>query len=192
MPVSEANPSSPKNNLVGEDKACHRRLLRPGVPTSATDRNESLLRLLNALRMSIFRRTCRSFPPEAPAWKDKIPFRTSSSEATAGTTDPSGGPGKLRFSGAEGCFSFKGLSLSPSWDAKPSAEASSLTAPLTSPSTNLAATLLLRVSSPSRAPYLGFGVACTSGRFVLSISWAACCLTPTGLTQAPLTPITER
>ena len=75
-----------------------------------------------------------SGPPEAPARKDKIPFRTSSSEATAGTTDPSAGSGRLRFSGAEGCFSFKALSVPPSGGAKPSAEASSLTAPLTSPS----------------------------------------------------------
>ena len=50
-----------------------------------------------------------SGPPEAPAWKDKIPFRTSSSEATAGTTGPSVGSGRLRFSVAEGCFSFKAL-----------------------------------------------------------------------------------
>ena len=109
-----------------------------------------------------------SGPPEAPAWKDKIPFRTSSSEATAGTTDPSGGSGRLRFSGAEECFSFEALRVSPSWGAKPSAEASSLTAPLTSPSANFAATLLLRVSSPPRTPYLVLGVTCTTGRSVFS------------------------
>ena len=68
-----------------------------------------------------------SGPLEAPAWKDKIPFRTSSSKATAGTTDPSGGSGRLKFSGAEGCFSFKALSVSLSWGAKPSAKASSVT-----------------------------------------------------------------
>ena len=45
--------------------------------------------------------------PEAPVRKDMIAFLTSSSVATAGTTDPSGGSGRLRFSGAEGCFSFK-------------------------------------------------------------------------------------
>ena len=48
--------------------------------------------------------------PEAPARKDTIPFRTYSSVATAETTVPSGGSGRLRFSGAEGCFSFKALS----------------------------------------------------------------------------------
>ena len=53
--------------------------------------------------------------------------------------------GRLRFSGAEGCFSSKALSVSLSWGAKPSAEASSLTVPLTSPSANLDATLPLRV-----------------------------------------------
>ena len=122
-----------------------------------------------------------SGPPEAPAWKDKIPFQTSSSsELTAGTTDPSGGSGRLRFSGSEGCFSFKALSVSPSWGAKPSAEASSLTAPLTSPSANLSATLLLRVSSPPRTPYLILRVTCTTGRSVFSKNWATCCLTSVG------------
>ena len=86
-----------------------------------------------------------SGPPEAPARKDKIAFLIPSSVATAGTTDPSGGLGRLRFSGAEGCFSFNALRVSPSCGAKPSANASSLTDPLTSPSANLAATLLFRV-----------------------------------------------
>ena len=95
-----------------------------------------------------------SGPPEAPARKDKIAFLTSSSVATAGTTDPSGGSGRPKFSGAEGCFSFKALRVSPSCGAKPSADASSLTAPLTSPSANLAATLLFRVSSPPRTRQL--------------------------------------
>ena len=45
-----------------------------------------------------------SGPSEAPAWKDKIPFQTSSSEATAGTTDPSGGSGRLRFSSSKVFF----------------------------------------------------------------------------------------
>ena len=67
-----------------------------------------------------------SGPPEAPARKDMIAFLTSSPVVTAGTTDPSGGSGRLRFSGAEGCFSFKALRVSPSCVAKPSADASSL------------------------------------------------------------------
>ena len=94
-----------------------------------------------------------SGPPEAPARKDKIAFPTYSSVATAGTTDPSGESGSPRFFGAEGCFSFKALRVSPSCGAKPYADASSLTAPLTSPSANLAATLLFRVSSPPRTPF---------------------------------------
>ena len=43
----------------------------------------------------------------------KFPFKTSS-VAIAGTTDPSGGPGRLRYSGAEGGFSLKALSVSQS------------------------------------------------------------------------------
>ena len=69
-----------------------------------------------------------SGPPEATAWKDFISFRIYSYVVTAGTTDPSDGSGKLRFSEAEGCFSFKAVSVSPSWGAKPSADTSSLNA----------------------------------------------------------------
>ena len=119
-----------------------------------------------------------SGPPEATARKDKIAFLTSSSVATAGTTDPSGGSGRLRFSGAEGCFSFKALRVSPSRSAKkPSSDASYLTAPLTSPLANLAATLLFRVSSPPRTPSPLLVVTCTAGRSVPSINRATCCLT---------------
>ena len=85
--------------------------------------------------------------------------------------------GKAKVKGAEGCFSFKALRVSPSWGAKPSAEASYLTAPLTSPSVNFAATLLFWISSPPRTPYLDLEVTCTTGRSVFSINWATCCLT---------------
>ena len=115
--------------------------------------------------------------PEAPARKDMIAFLTSSSVATAGTTDPSDGSGRLRFSGAEMCFSYKALRVSPSCGAKPSADASSLTAPLTSPSANLAATLLIRVSSPPQTPSPLLIVTCTAERSVPSINRATCCLT---------------
>ena len=134
-----------------------------------------------------------SGPPEAPARKDMIAFLRSSSVATAGKTDPSGGSGRLRFSGAEGCLSFKALRVSPSCGAKPSANASSLTVPLTSPSANLTATLLLRVSSPPRPPSPLLVVTWTAGRSVSSINRETCCLTSiereTCLT--PQTPITK-
>ena len=129
-----------------------------------------------------------SGPPEAPARKDMIAFLTSSSVATAGTTDPSGGSGRLRFSGAEGCFSFKALRVSLSCGAKPTANASSLTATLTSPSANLAATLLFRVSSPPRTPSLILVVTFTAGRSVPSINRVTCCLTSVE-SETCLTPL---
>ena len=67
-----------------------------------------------------------SGPPNPLAWNYMIPLRTSSSEATAGTTDPSGGSEGKGFLGAEGCFYFKALSVSPSWGAKPSAHSNFL------------------------------------------------------------------
>ena len=73
--------------------------------------------------------------PEAPGRKDMTVFLTSSSVTTAGTTDPSGGSGRVRISGTKGCFSFKACCRnSPFCGAEPSAYASSLTALLTSPS----------------------------------------------------------
>ena len=84
---------------------------------------------------------------------------------------------RLRFPAAEGCFSFKALRVSPSCAAKPAADASSLTAPLTSPSANLAATLLFGVSSHPRTPSPLLVVTCTAGRSVPSINRATCCLT---------------
>ena len=69
------------------------------------------------------------------------------------------------------------LFVSLSCGAKPYADASSLTAPLASPSANLAATLLFRVSSPPRTPSLLLVVTFTAGRSVPSINRATCCLT---------------
>ena len=101
-----------------------------------------------------------SGPPEAPARKYKIAFLTSSSVATARTTDPSGGSGRLRFSGAEGCFSFKAQlphSHHPRqiWPLLFSSESHPLHGP--------------------RPPLLV--VTCTAGRSVPSINRTTCCLT---------------
>ena len=106
----------------------------------------------------------------------KIPFRTSSSEATAGTTDPSGGLGRLRFSGAEGCFSFKTLRVSPSWGAKPSAEASSLTAP-SHRHRQIWPLLFSWRLHPPMDPIPRSRVTCTTGRSVFSKIWETRCLT---------------
>ena len=112
-----------------------------------------------------------------PSWKDKISFRIFSSVATAGTTGPSGGLERPILSKAEGCFSFKTLSVSPSLGTKHSAGASSLTAPLTPPSTNFASTLLFWVSSHPRTTYLAHTSPREVGAVVLSINRATCCLT---------------
>ena len=84
--------------------------------------------------------------------------------------DSSGGLGQ-RFFGP-----FKALSLSPSWGAKPSVDACSLTVPLTSPLANFTATLLLRVLFPPPTLDLILGVAYTAGRSVLSINRETWCL----------------
>ena len=118
-----------------------------------------------------------SAPPEAPARKRHDFLSNIFLRGNAGTTNPSGGSGRLRFSGAEGGFSFKALRVSASCGAKPSADASSLTAPLTSPSANSAATLLFRVLSPPQTPSLLLVVTLTAGRSVPSINRETCCLT---------------
>ena len=56
------------------------------------------------------------YPPIREGYSNRAQATTFGAlfEATARTTDPSGGSGSLRFFGAEGCFSFKALRVSPS------------------------------------------------------------------------------